>query len=151
MYDNADDIGLWMTTLALGKPADGEKPTHKFCERSQRLADHLPRHKRGCIIFTTRNKKATLKLAPAGKGTLPAIDEEAANQLLIVSLDDASLVNGSQDVSRLLAALTNLPLAITQAATYINANIITVFGYLALLEEKEEDVVSILSENFEDY
>jgi tetratricopeptide (TPR) repeat protein len=50
----------------------------------------------------------------------------------------------------LLAQLTYLPLAIVQAAAYINENQIVLVDYLSLLAEQEEDVVDLLSEEFED-
>jgi tetratricopeptide (TPR) repeat protein len=43
-----------------------------------------------------------------------------------------------------------LPLAIVQAASYINENKETFAVYLKLLSEQEEEVVELLSENFED-
>jgi hypothetical protein len=51
---------------------------------------------------------------------------------------------------QLLDQLTFLPLAIVQAAAYINENGITLSDYLSLLVEQEEDVIDLLSEEFED-
>ena len=50
----------------------------------------------------------------------------------------------------LLVDLTYLPLAIVQAAAYINENGIALADYLSLLKEKEEDIIDLLSEDFED-
>jgi hypothetical protein len=43
-----------------------------------------------------------------------------------------------------------LPLAIVQAAAYINENNIALGDYLSLLAEQEEEIISLLSEEFED-
>jgi len=50
----------------------------------------------------------------------------------------------------LLQKLTNLPLAIVQAAAYINENEITLLEYAILLNNKEQNIVDILSEEFKD-
>lgn len=52
--------------------------------------------------------------------------------------------------ARLLAKLTYLPLAIVQASAYINTNAITVPEYISLLDQKEEEAIDILSEDYED-
>jgi hypothetical protein len=48
------------------------------------------------------------------------------------------------------AQLTYLPLAIVQAAAYINENRITLADDLSLLADQEEEVIDLLSEEFED-
>ncbi|KAM0511354.1 hypothetical protein ACHAPE_009942 [Trichoderma viride] len=119
VIDNADDISMWI-----------DQPTPD----SSRLIDCLPRSKYGSIIFTTRDKKAAVKLA--GTAGRNVVDED--------------LLNDQQHVTALLDKLCNLPLAITQAAAYINANGIDLATYLSLLEDQEDVVVDLLSEDFED-
>ncbi|KAF2185423.1 hypothetical protein K469DRAFT_687786 [Zopfia rhizophila CBS 207.26] len=46
--------------------------------------------------------------------------------------------------------LTYLPLAIVQAAAYINKNVISLADYLSLLAEQEQDVINLLSKEFKD-
>ncbi len=60
------------------------------------------------------------------------------------------LVQNRPDITALLKELTCLPLAIVQAAAYINENGIAFADYLSLLTEQEEDVIDLLSEEFED-
>lgn len=90
-------------------------------------------------------------LASTNIVTVPAMSEEAATQLLVTSLINPSLVEDCQATSQLLTALTYLPPAISQAAAYVNANDIVLADYLSLLEEKEEDIIEVLSEDYEDY
>ena len=78
------------------------------------------------------------------------MDEKAATQLLQKCLIHPDLVNNRQDTAVLLGELTYLPLAIAQAAAYINENGITLRCYLSLLAEQEEEVIALLSEEFED-
>jgi len=134
VFDNADDIGMW-----LDKPEGG----------TRRLIDYLPRSNRGSIIFTTRDKKAALALAGQNMVQLSEMDEAGSSELLQNHLVEKG-VGTQEDMATLLAQLTYLPLAIVQAAAYINANGINLADYLCLLGEQEEDIIELLSEDFED-
>jgi hypothetical protein len=81
---------------------------------------------------------------------VPAMEEDAATRLLEKCLVNPDIINSWQDTSILLLQLTYLPLAIVQAAAYINKNEIVIADYLELLAEQEEGVIDILSEEFED-
>jgi tetratricopeptide (TPR) repeat protein len=137
VFDNADDIDMWITKL-------GSEP------RSGRLIDYLPRSTQGCIIFTTRDRKTAVKLAHQNVVEVPEMDEDIATQLLQKSLVNPGLVNSGSDTKALLKELAYLPLAIVQAAAYISENGITLADYLLLLADQEEDVIDLLSEEFED-
>jgi len=137
VFDNADDIDMWIT-----KPGSEQG--------FGRLADYLPKSKQGCIIFTTRDRKTAVKLAQPNIIEVPEMNTEAATQLLDKCLASPDLVRNQQDVTTLLAELTYLPLAIVQATAYIKQNGIAIADYLSLLEEKEEEVIDLLSEEFED-
>ena len=117
---------------------------------SGRLIDCLPRSERGCIIFTTRDRKTAVKLAQQNVIEVPEMSKDVATQLLQKCLIDPSLVNNGPDTKALLKELTCLSLAIVQAAAYINENRITFAEYLFLLGEQEEDVIDLLSEEFQD-
>ena len=78
------------------------------------------------------------------------MDEDVATQVLSNSLINQEVLNDRQAKMKLLEQLIFLPLAIVQAAAYINKNDITLSKYLVLLEEKEQDVIELLAEDFED-
>jgi hypothetical protein len=65
-------------------------------------------------------------------------------------LVNSALVNNRPDITALLKELTYLPLAIVQAVVYINENGIAFADYLSLLTDQEEDVINLLSKEFED-
>ena len=71
-------------------------------------------------------------------------------QMLSKSLIDQELLQNHDDIIKLLQKLTFLPLAIVQAAAYINENGTTLADYLLLLEDQEQIVIELLSEEFED-
>src|SRR5882762_5514351 len=68
----------------------------------------------------------------------------------VVDLYHKDLVNDSQPTTQLLCQLSCLPLAIIQAASYMNQTGISVATYLSLLERQENEIVELLSQDFED-
>jgi tetratricopeptide (TPR) repeat protein len=141
VFDNADDIDMWIAKA--GSEQESE-------EGSRGLVDYLPSSGQGSIIFTTRDRKTASNLARQNVVEIPEMDEEAATQLLQKCLINPDLVNNRHDTAVLLAELTYLPLAIAQAAAFINENGITLGCYLSLLAEQEEEVIALLSKEFED-
>jgi len=135
VFDNADDIGIWV---------------NKSTPESDRLIDYLPKSSHGSIIFTTPDKKTAVRLAGRNVVEILEMDEASSRQLLENCLFGQGLLRSQGDATALLARLTYLPLAIVQAAAYINTNGIRVGDYLSLLEEQEEDIIDLLSEDFED-
>ncbi|KAH8696259.1 hypothetical protein BGW36DRAFT_321293 [Talaromyces proteolyticus] len=134
VFDNADDMDMW-TKGSSTVPA---------------LKDFLPYNDQGHIIFTSRNRKLAVKLASADVVHVPELDKETGLEFLEKSLIQQILITNADTRIALLEQLTFLPLAITQAAAYINENGIGVSDYLLLLEEQEADIVELLSEDFGD-
>ncbi|PMD24975.1 HET-domain-containing protein [Hyaloscypha hepaticicola] len=131
VFDNADDINMWIS-------------------QSSRLIDYLPKSEHGCVVFTTRDRKTAVKLAKNNIVEVPEMEETVATQLLQKCLVNPDLVKNRTDTKALLTELTYLPLAIVQAVAYINENGIALSDYLSLLAEQEEEVIDLLSEEFED-
>ncbi|KAL4867983.1 hypothetical protein BDV12DRAFT_186267 [Aspergillus spectabilis] len=134
VFDNADDLDMWINGSSTA-PA---------------LKDFLPYNNHGHIIFTTRNRRLAVKLASVDVIHVPELDEETGLEFLKRSLIQNSLSSNTDANIALLEQLTFLPLAVTQAAAYINENSIGVSDYLLLLQEQEADVVELLSEDFGD-
>ena len=135
VFDNPDTIDMWVGTST---------------SESGRLIDCLPKSGHGSIIFTTRDHKAAFKLAGRNIVEVSEMDEAGRTQLLGKYLADKKLLENREDTTALVAQLTYLPLAIVQAAAYINASRTSLADYLSLLDEKEEGVIDLLSEEFED-
>jgi hypothetical protein len=135
VFDNADNIDMWTKSLENRPPP---------------LIDYLPRSKQGCIIFTTRDRKTAVKLAHQNIVEVPTISKEMAKDLLQNYLVNKGLLDNKKDTRALLFQLTFLPLAIVQAAAYINKNGIILGDYLSLLRDQEEEVVDLLSKEFKD-
>lgn len=132
IFDNADDMDMW-TQGSKSAPA---------------LKDLMPRTEQGRIIFTTRNRKLAVKLAPYEISVLK-VDEETGIKMLQMALPGEDLSDNREIAVALLIQLTFLPLAIMQAVAFIKENSIGLEDYLALLQEQEQEVVELLSEDFE--
>jgi AAA+ ATPase superfamily predicted ATPase len=137
VFDNADDIDMWISKSSSNQEFDN-------------LTDYFPRSNRGKIMFTTRDRKIAVKLAHSNILEVHEIAEDVATDLLENCLVDPALVDNKPDTKALLNELTYLPLAIVQAAAYINENGITIADYLSLLRDQEEEMIDLLSEEFED-
>jgi tetratricopeptide (TPR) repeat protein len=145
VFDNADDLELWTTSTESKSREDGFQ---RSSPRSIRLIDCLPASDQGSIIFTTRDMEVAVELAKQNIVELTQMSTDTAIELLSKCLVHPNLVE--ENATALLAELTCLPLAIIQAAAYINKKRITIADYVSLLDEGEEDVIELLSEDFED-
>ncbi|KAE8326165.1 purine and uridine phosphorylase [Aspergillus sergii] len=134
VFDNADDMEMWS----------------KDNTNSPVLMDFLPQCEQGHILFTTRSRKVAVKLASPYVITICEPDTEIAVKILQNSLVEKNLLNDRGTAITLLEQLAFLPLAITQAAAYINENSIGLSDYLMLLKDQEPGVIELLSENFGD-
>jgi tetratricopeptide (TPR) repeat protein len=137
ILDNADDVDMWF------EKADGSG-------ESRRLFDYLPRSSKGSIIITTRSRKVAVKMASKDVIEVPEMDEDTATGVLNNALIGSRGLENHQTTVKLLTQLTFLPLAIVQAAAYINENGISISDYLSLFDDTEENIIMVLSEEFED-
>lgn len=115
-----------------------------------RLFDYIPKSDRGSVIFTSRDKKACVKFAGHAVMEITEVDEEGSIELLENYLIKKELLEKHDDAKALVSRLTCLPLAIVEAAAYINSNSLDLRSYMSLMEEKEDDEIHLLSEDFED-
>jgi len=140
IIDNADDVEMLYGRADESNESSG----------SPALADYLPFSRKGSILFTTRNLEAAVKEAGVDVIILREMSESDSQKLLETSLLDKSLTEGKDVTANLLDNLTHLPLAIKQAAAYMNKNKMSVSEYLALYEGNDDDLLHLLSEEFED-
>jgi tetratricopeptide (TPR) repeat protein len=78
------------------------------------------------------------------------MEEHKAIHVLRNSLVDKQLLRDTESTRQLLNRLTFLPLAIVQAASFINENSMTIMSYVELLDGQEQNAIDLLSEDFED-
>ena len=139
ILDNADDVNVFYHKQAHASDRSGSPLTS--------LAEYVPQCRNGSILITSRNKDAAARLAGGYtrvKG-VPALGEDQALHLLRNKLHDAS---GSEGAVELLLMLDYLPLAITQAAAYINqrAPRVTIQDYLNEFRRSIKNGESLLNQ-----
>ncbi|WZH48136.1 uncharacterized protein QYS62_009302 [Fusarium acuminatum] len=139
IIDNADDMRLFFPQ------ADNFSKSTSNNEGS--LGQFIPECSHGTILITTRNMQVGSRLMK-GKRPIEVVkmDEDESIQLLRQGLQGDE---STEDLLQLSSRLEFLPLALVQAAAFIQENSITVNDYLQLLEGSDKDLIDLLSEDFE--
>ncbi|PWO27345.1 EntF, Non-ribosomal peptide synthetase [Pyrenophora tritici-repentis] len=136
IVDNADD-----SQVLVG--VDNES------HESARLIDYIPHSNKGAILFTTRSRKAATDLTQSDILELNDIGNAEARQLLARRTTRQALLNDEAAVDVLLETFAGLPLAIVQAAAFMNQNDTSVSEYVSLLQHAGTKA-ELFSEHFED-
>ncbi|KAF5616441.1 hypothetical protein F25303_13523 [Fusarium sp. NRRL 25303] len=134
VVDNADD----MQTVMGSKGAD--KGLYRL----------LPQSDQGRLLFTTRHQKVAISVAGRNILDVPAMSRDEARSYFKKALIQEMSSIDEQVWNQLLTLLTHLPLAITQAAAYLNVNQISLMEYLQLFENTDRDRIELLSAEFQD-
>jgi len=137
IVDNADDFGLLYNRA-------------NESSNSRALHDYLPFSPLGAILFTTRDHEAATRYAGSHVIRIEEMDEAESKDLLKIGLQNQELVEDKGGTTKLLKLLANLPLAIMQAVAYLNANGTTIAEYLQIYEESDENIIKLLSKDFDD-
>jgi tetratricopeptide (TPR) repeat protein len=137
VVDNADDVDVLFGALNEGSSADW-------------LIDYLPHSRKGSIVFTTRTRKAAVKLAGSNHIQLNELDELEARKMLEQHVPNKDLLEDGKAVHEFLELLTYLPLAIVQAVAFVVGNDTCLSEYMAIYRGSERDAADLLSRDFED-
>ncbi|SPJ74909.1 uncharacterized protein FTOL_04640 [Fusarium torulosum] len=139
IIDNADDMRLFFPQT--------DNFSKSMSNNEDSLGQFLPECSHGTILITTRNMQVGSRLM---KGKRPIevgkMDENEAIQLLRQGLQGDE---STEDLLQLSSRLEFLPLALVQAAAFIQENSITANDYLELLDGSDKDLIDLLSEDFE--
>ncbi|KAK4249589.1 putative kinesin light chain [Corynascus novoguineensis] len=114
------------------------------------ISEYLPESDDGLTLFTTRSREVAVSVAGSDVIELHEMDPPEAAEFLEKSLVQKDMVRDKAATAELLKQLTYLPLAITQAAAYINIKQVPFAEYLELLHGTQQDIVSLMSEEFRD-
>ncbi|KAN0110923.1 hypothetical protein V8E51_007310 [Hyaloscypha variabilis] len=124
---------------------------HSRAEAIRPLSDYLPQSPNGSIIITSRNRDLAFRLIGRDSDIIKVtpMDQNHALTLLHRKLHGTLIEN---DCAELVQALDFYPLAITQAAAYINqrAPRITISRYLQDLQSSDKDRASLLQKDIGD-
>jgi tetratricopeptide (TPR) repeat protein len=132
VVDNADDVDIFLGT-----------------DQSRGIVDYLPDSETGVVLYTTRTPEVA-ELTRGDVIELGAMDRQDAIAFLTKSMIRKDLLRNDATANELLDELTCLPLAIAQAAAYLNRNHMPVAKYMRLLRSTEQDMVALMSREFRD-
>ena len=145
-YLSSSRAGKW---LLIVDNADDRSMMFESSDGSPSICEYLPESDHGITLFTTRSLGVATSIAGTAAINLPEMAPDEAEDFLKRSLLKPSQQD-SHAIEELLEDLTYLPLAIKQAAAYMNENQISVTEYLQLLRKTDQDKVELLSSNFDD-
>ncbi|KAK6950452.1 hypothetical protein Daesc_008780 [Daldinia eschscholtzii] len=114
------------------------------------MIKYLPQSDHGLILFTTRLREVAVDVATNNVVDLGEMSSEEATSLFRAYLPDKNKMVTDSSVKELVKELTYLPLAIVQAASYINKNTMSVEKYSGLLRENEQNAINLLGRDFYD-
>ena len=148
IVDNADNADLFFPS------GESDIPPATIAHTQRPLIEYLPTYlnSQKLLLVTTRSRPIGQDLADGEPGVevLPFSSQEAMELLQL----KAKGAVGSFDkhiTERLLDVLGCIPLAITQAAAFMNRNRMTMQGYLAALEKDKQSLVDSLSLELQDH
>ena len=144
ILDNVDDIEALHGACHLISAQLDQKET------TASNSTYIPPSERGLIIITTRDRRVGERLAHRQQPIFvqPLTNTDAKHLLWRKLPEPADL--GEADCDEFLEALDYLPLAITQATSFISENGITLTEYLNLLRAGDSDTIDILKEDLPD-
>ncbi|CAG2007947.1 unnamed protein product [Fusarium graminearum] len=143
---SSNKAGKWLLII---DNADEEELIFGSAEKPG-LEEYLPQNENGIILLTTRSGQVANDFAQADVIYIEQMDQEEAKNLFEKSLVQKHLLRDKVATGELLAYLTFLPLAITQAAAYLNENRAPIQTYLGLLRNAEKEDMRILKTEFRD-
>ncbi|KAG7402599.1 Nephrocystin-3 [Fusarium oxysporum f. sp. rapae] len=147
-YLSSKDAGSWFLVV---DNADDVEIFHKSTHSGGGILDFLPSSDNGRTLFTTRSRKVASVAAKTTVETLLPMHPEEATGLLEKSLINKDELEDIENVSQLLDALTYLPLAIAQAAAYMNVYETPIVEYMRVFKDADtENIIELLEEGYDD-
>ena len=147
IFDNADNADIFSRSTDLNA-----SPVHTDTT-SRLLADYVPKRldPKRLLIINTRSRHVGDDLID-GESCIevPPFSIQEAESLLRLNAEDAFDRCELSVIGRLLDVLGYIPLAITQAAAFINRNRSTLQGYLGALEKDKQNLTDYLSQELHD-
>lgn len=146
---SSGSVGEWLLIIDGVDDEDVLPRTTVDTSRSARIRDYLPYNNRGSILFTTRSRKVAGALTQNRTLRLSDMSKPEAKLLLERQITRKTSAADELAVEELLCILTYLPLAIVQAAAFINNNDISVSDYVSLFRSAGAEI-QLFNEHFTD-
>ncbi|KAL3264442.1 hypothetical protein ABHI18_000758 [Aspergillus niger] len=147
IIDNADQASLFTSD---GRQGQETSTSDKQLQEDSSIVQFLPESSYGSILITTRNRAAGVKFVRGIGRNMLEVDTmtKEESRCLIKSALSGNYPTES-DMDELAGLLDYLPLAIMQAASFMEENVLTVHEYIKLHNDSDETKMSLLCEPFE--
>ncbi|KAF1938025.1 kinesin light chain 3 [Clathrospora elynae] len=136
LHLSKESAGQWLLIFDNAEEAESESAGSS---KAASLSECLPSSAQGAVVFTTADRTTAAKLASHNIVELPKMEQDMAQKMLETHL--VYSMNEQEQADLLLKELAYLPLAIVQAAAYVNVNKISLQEYQSLLAEKKKEAV----------
>jgi len=145
VLDNADDAEIWLG------PAMQESLQECNLQQSAPLVDYIPRGSHGFVLITSRDSQLGKRLTNVKEKPIDVLPfgPTDAEILLRSKVLEADRIR-QEDANEITKALDYLPLAITQAAAYLDQNNIPIAKYLQLFRAGKANTVDLLKKGIHD-
>ena len=158
VVDNADDGGVmfepWNGETYANPAATSSSSLSSSSSTVRSLSDFLPLSSHGSIVVTSRSREVVERLQVFSEDILKVepMEMNVAQDLLLKKLKRAGGETSTNDMERLVQHLDCMPLAITQAAAYIEQATprMTVPKYLHILERNDSERFALLQKDVGD-
>jgi tetratricopeptide (TPR) repeat protein len=143
---SSNEAGTWLLIVD-----NADDPELVFgSENESGIDQFLPESENGLVLLTTRSRQIGVTFAQVDIIDIEGMQQEEASHLLEKSLIRKQLLHDTTLVKELLMQLAYLPLAITQAAAYLNQTMAPIQAYLQHLQGIGNNVARILGREFKD-
>lgn len=144
-YLSSNQSGKWFMIIDNADEMELVSGSH----RSEGIKRYFPRNENGLTLFTTRSREVAQARVGNNLIELHEMSPPGALEFFKISFD-TSLPYDEEATKELMHDLAYLPLAIKQAVAYLNAKKLPIREYLRLLRNTEQDMVGLMSREFED-
>lgn len=109
------------------------------------LLDFFPRNAKGRVLITTRQASIAMVVASSAIVQLSSMPFDEAYSLMETLLLDKGQVQDAESTKELLERLTCLPLALAQAAAYMNTSGAPIIRYLEQCRSADQNMANLLN------
>jgi hypothetical protein len=149
VVDNADEAAVMFKAWN-----GGTTTTTAAASTAHSLSDFLPLSSHGSIVITSRSREVMERSQVFSEDILDVepMEINVAKDLFLKKLKKAGRETSADDMERLIEHLDCMPLAITQAAAYIEqaAPRMTVSKYREMLEKNDSERAALLQKDVRD-
>lgn len=143
---SSESVGRWLLIL---DNVDSEDIL-RGSQSGQGIYAYLPRSRNGQILITTRWRKIAVDFAKQNVIEIAEMEHTDARNLLQTSLNSEHSLWDDHVVNELLHLLTYLPLAIAQAAAYMDIFKVPIEEYLRLCRHSQQDMMELMRNQYQD-